>query len=221
MSKVAETAEKSTLPNQASQQSERQIPTRSEDPPPKPETETPDTTDNSATPTTPEPNTGDLPDEDGRNSGAPGGGGSVPTFEERLRDPTAYRQDKSAEEMMTPQQAQVGGVSKWAATLTSTPEDWKYPGFKISIQYQLACEADSPELDPLPENGTLGIVVDEYDQVLDPPKAFDSSGYSLLDEQAEAEILEQLSTLPTRTKPTAYLLEFEVLLDCQGSPQGA
>ena len=118
---------------------------------------------------------------------------------------------------MTPRQAQIDGVSKWAETLTSSPEDWKYPALKLSIQYQLACEVDPPALNPLPEDGTLGIVLDENNQVLDPPKAFDSSGYSLFDEQAEAELLEQLSRLPARTKPTAYMLEFEVVLDCPSS----
>ncbi|HEY9736834.1 MAG TPA: hypothetical protein V6D06_11145 [Trichocoleus sp.] len=157
-----------------------------------------------APPDTPEPESSDEPDEPDvlLTPEAP------LTLAQRLEDPNSYTFNNSV---------------KAAEVATSDYMDWY---FKTLDQVGSTLASGTPNLtplripylsttclDPAPAEGRLGVVVDDKGAVSQPPYVLSSTGYSILDEQAQAVILANEYTFPPSGSTTAYGLPVLVEYD--------
>lgn len=122
-----------------------------------------------------------------------------PSLEEQLQDVAAYQYDgrKSLK------QAEAYQVSaSWVAAGQILPENVD----PIELPYQLGDTC----LDTPPESGLLAIVLDAAGNFVQGPAVIDSTGYPLLDEQAQAIAAAGDHPFPDRREPRGYVAEILV-----------
>ena len=162
-----------------------------ESPPPPPQQE--------SEPTTPIPNPADeLPPEPGSPNRTPS---SPPTLQERLQDLGEYQYDSAQH------------FDDLNQDLLAIYQDWSNEAemSRIDEPLQLSYELSETCLDNPPLRGLLMVVVDEVGNFRRGPEVVNSTGYALLDEQAENFVRTGEYRLPEGSEPKAYAVNIEVL----------
>jgi hypothetical protein len=174
-------------------------------PRPSPQVETPP-------PTPPEPTTEPPPpgpDPVNELPPEPGSSGLTsppppPTFQERLQDPGEYQYDS----------AQHFDLDENPGQAFSLYADWTVAGQTVpslADPLQLPYELGATCLDEPPLRGTLMVIVDEVGNFRKGPEVVSSTGYAILDEQAENFVRTGEYRLPEGSEPKAYAVNIEVL----------
>jgi hypothetical protein len=155
-----------------------------------------------------------------------GGGGNSSnsdqelTLQERLQTPGAYIRDGSpvrdSADLFGFGSSRTDLVSPWLSKLNDAePGDDNDPEPKLTISLEFDIEYQLDECEhPLkipPLKGYLGVVVDANNTVLNEVETLGSSGYSLLDDQAEQEFENHIDRLSDRSRSTAYIVAFNVI----------
>jgi len=172
-------------------------PTNSPPPPSQPVTTPPPTpTEPPTDPTPPGPDPlNELPPEPGSS----GLTSPPPTFQEPLQDPGEYQYD--------------GTKNLGDATITIS-QSWAVEGQVLPEKVatlELPYELETTCLDEPPLRGTLMVVTDEVGNFVRGPEVISSTGYAILDEQAEEFVSEGQYRLPEDFEAKAYSVDIEVL----------
>ncbi|RZM77317.1 hypothetical protein [Leptolyngbya iicbica] len=189
----------------------RPVVERSPVPPPSPTNAPPPPID-TPPPTSPEPRTEPRapgPDPVGELPPEPGSPGLTtppppPTLQERLQDPGEYQYDGT----------QHFDLEENPVQALSIYDAWTVPGQTVpslADPLQLPYELGAACLDAPPLRGTLMVVVDEVGNFRRLPEVVSSTGYAILDEQAEDWVRTGQYRLPNDNEAKAYAVNVEVV----------
>lgn len=163
-------------------------------PPPEPPSEAPESPRPETDPTLP----AEPPIEAGTEDLTPPESESTPTLEDRLKDAATYQYDGKKHLGSDA----IGIAQQWAVSGQPYPAKAEL----LELPYQLGTTC----LNTPPQRGTLMVVVNANGDFERGPEVISSTGYDILDEQAEAMVLSREYTLPEENELMAYSVDIAV-----------